>query len=124
VDIRRIKPPPFSRHEPKAALEFGLNEIGTTKMELKHFKKDLRRLTDSRNKVERGYLLFFVRREDYHKKSKMHPVIDRLPDVLKREVEENQEPTTNLVVLYLESPSPGSSRKEVIPKDRSAWVGF
>ena len=93
-------------------------------MELKHFKKDLRRLTDSRNKVERGYLLFFVRREDYHKKSKMHPVIDRLPDVLKREVEENQEPTTNLVVLYLESPSPGSSRKEVIPKDRSAWVGF
>lgn len=116
--------PSYSRHKPKAALEFGLNAIGTSKMDLQHFKKDLMHLTDSRNKVERVYLLFFVRREDYHKKSGMHPVIDRLPDVLKQEVERNQEPTTNLVVLYVESHSAGSGSKEVIPMDRSAWVGL
>jgi hypothetical protein len=119
----QIKQSPYSRHKPKVAVEFGLNAIGTTRLELAHFKKDLKRLTDPRNMVERGYLLFFVRREDYHTNSGMLPIIDRLPNVLEKEVQANHDPTTNLVVLYAEALSPGASVFRVIPHDRSAWVG-
>jgi len=61
----QVREPPYSRHRLKAAFEFGLNAIGTTRLNLTHFRKDMERLTNAENKVERGYLLFFVRRQDY-----------------------------------------------------------
>jgi len=58
----QVREPPYSRHRLKAAFEFGFNAIGTTRLDLTHFRKDLERLTNAENKVERGCLLFFVRR--------------------------------------------------------------
>jgi len=115
--------PPYARHRLKAAVEFGLNAIGTTKLDLTHFRKDLARLTDPASMVERGYLLFFVRRQDYPADSGMLDIIDPLPEKIELEIGENRHRADNLVVVYAECLSPASSRLKIIPQDRAAWVG-
>jgi len=119
----QVREPPYSRHRLKAAFEFGLNAIGTTRLDLTHFRKDLERLTNSENKVERAYLLFFVRRQDYLPDSGLLRVIDRLPDKLEQELERNRDRASNLVVLYVECLVPGSKRLKIIPKNKSSWIG-
>ena len=118
----QVRAPPYAGHRLKAALEFSLNAIGTTKLDLTHFKKDLRRLTDPENKVERGYLLFFVRRQDFLPSSGMLPLIDKLPGRLRTETEGNKGRSNNLVVVYAECLAPGRSRLSVIPEDPSSWI--
>jgi len=118
----QTREPPYSRHRLKAAIEFGLNAIGTTRLDLTHFKKDFERLTDQRNMVERGYLLFFVRREDYRRDSGLLPIIDRLPEKLEQEYEQNRDRANNLAALYAECRSPGTRDLRIIPEDRSPWV--
>lgn len=117
-----IKKPPYSRHTPKVAIEIGLNEIGNTRLELRHFNKDFERLTDPKNKVERGYLLFFVRREDFTG-SGMLPIIDRLPERLQLKFEENRDRTNKLAIIYAECRLSKSGILKVIPEDRSSWIG-
>jgi len=120
----QVREPPYSRHRLKAAFEFGLNAIGTTRLDLTHFRKDLERLTKAENEVERGYLLFFVRRQDYLPNSGLLPMIDHLPDKLEHEYEQNQSRASNLVVLYAECLFPGSKHLKIIPESRSSWVGL
>lgn len=115
--------PPYARHRLKAAVEFGLNATGTTRLDLSHFRKDFARLTDPANMVQRGYLLFFVRRQDFRADSGMLRVIDQLPQRLELEVEENRDRAGNLVVVYAECLSPASSRLKIIPQQRSGWIG-
>lgn len=117
-----ITEPAYSRHRPKAALELGLNAIGTSRFDLAHFKKDFERLTDPANMVERGYLLFFVRREDYPVSSGMLTMIDKVPGMLEKEYEEKHDRASNLVVVYVECRLPGSSRLRIIPENRSHWI--
>ena len=120
----QVKEPAYSRHRLKAAFEFGLNAIGTTRLDLTHFRKDLERLTNAENKVERGYLLFFVRRQDYLPNSGLLPMIDYLPEKLGHEYEQNRGRASNLVVLYAECLFPGSKRLKIIPESRSSWIGL
>lgn len=120
----QIRAPPYSRHRLKAAVEFGLNAIGTTRLDLTHFRKDFERLTDPKNMLERGYLLFFIRREDYRQDSGLLPIIDRLPERLEQEYERNRDRADNLVVLYAECPSPGLRCMKTIPEDPSSWIGL
>jgi hypothetical protein len=117
----RIKKPPYSRHAPKVAIEIGLNAIGTTRLDLKHFGKDFARLADPKNLVERGYLLFFVRREDFAG-SGMLPIIAQLPDRLQLRFE-NRDRTNKLAIIYTESRTPEPGLLRVIPEDRSSWIG-
>jgi len=119
----QVREPPYSKHRLKAAFEFGLNAIGTTRLDLTHFRKDLERLTNAENKVERGYLLFFIRRQDYIPDSGLLQLIDRLPDKLEQELERNRDRASNLVVLYAECLVPGSKRLKIIPKNKSSWIG-
>jgi len=119
----QVREPPYSRHRLKAAFEFGLNAIGTTRLDLTHFRKDLERLTNPKNKVERGYLLFFVRRQDYLTNSGLLRMIDRLPEKLEHEFEKNRDRASNIVVLYAECLAPGSKRMGIIPENRSFWIG-
>jgi len=113
----------YSRHRLKAAFEFGLNAMGTTRLDLTHFRKDLERLTNTENKVERGYLLFFVRRQDYLANSGLLPLIDRLPEKLEHELEQNRDHASNLVVVYAECLASGSKRLKIIPENHSSWIG-
>jgi len=119
----QVREPPYSRHRLKAAFEFGLNAIGTTRLDLTHFRKDLERLTKPENKVERGYLLFFVRRQDYLPDSGLLRMIDRLPEKLEHEFEKNRDRASNLVVVYAECLFQGSKRLKIIPENRSSWIG-
>jgi len=118
----QVREPPYSRHRLKAAFEFGLNAIGTTRLDLTHFRKDLERLTNAKNKVERGYLLFFIRRQDYIPDSGLLQLIDRLPEKLEQELERNRDRASNLVVVYAECLSPGSKRLKIIPENGSSWI--
>jgi hypothetical protein len=104
------------------AIEFGLNEIGTTRLDLEHYKKDFIRLTDPKSSVEQGYLLFFVRREDYADNSRMHAIIDELPTRLSQMFEKEQDHSGNLVVVYAECKKPGNEFHRIIPESRSHWV--
>ena len=117
-----VTQPRYARHRPKVAIEFGLNEIGTTRLDLTHFKKDFTRLTDRENLVERGYLLFFVRTEDFPEGSGMRRIIDRLPTALTNFFEERRDRASNLVVVYTECRKPHSRFVQVIPKSRSDWI--
>jgi len=119
----QVKESPYSRHRLKAAFEFGLNAIGTTRLDLTHFRKDLERLTNAENKVERGYLLFFVRRQDYLANSGLLRMIDRLPEKLECEFEQNRSSASNIVVVYAECLFPGSKRLKILSEDRSSWIG-
>jgi len=119
----QVKEPPYYRHRLKAAFEFGLNAIGTTRLDLRHFRKDVERLTNAENKVERIYLLFFVRRQDYLANSGLIQMIDRLPEKLEHEFEQNRDRASNLVVVYAEYLSLGSKRLKIIPENRSSWIG-
>jgi len=76
----QTREPPYSGHRVNAAFEFGLNAIGTTRLDLTHFRKDLERLTNTENKVEHGYLPFFIRRQDYLRDSGLLRMMDRLPE--------------------------------------------
>jgi hypothetical protein len=118
----QTREPPYSRHRLKAAIEFGLNEIGTSRLDLTHFKKDFERLANPRNKVERGYLLFFVRRQDFVDSSGLLGVIDSLPKRLEQEYDGNPDNASNLVIVYVECQSPGSGDLKIIPENRSSWV--
>jgi len=118
----QVREPRYARHRLKVAVEFGLNAIGTTKLDLTHFKKDLKRLTDPENKVERGYLLFFVRRQDFLPSSGMLPMIDKLPEMLRRETEGNRDRSNNLVVVYAECLAPGQRRISVVPERHASWI--
>jgi len=40
----QVRKPPYSRHRLKAAFELSLNAIGTSRLDLTHFRKDLERL--------------------------------------------------------------------------------
>jgi len=120
---KQVREPRFSRHRLKAAFEFGLNAIGTTRLDLTHFRKDFERLTNAENKVERGYLLFFVRRQDYLANSGLLQMIDRLPEKLEYEFEQNKDHASNLAVVYAECLAPGSKRLKIIPENRSSWIG-
>jgi hypothetical protein len=117
-----IKKPPYSRHAPKVAIEIGLNAIGTTRLDLKHFDKDFERLADPKNLVERGYLLFFVRRGDFTG-SGMLPIVKQLPGRLQQKFEENRDRTNKLAIIYVECRLPKSGLLKVIPEDRSSWIG-
>ena len=119
----QVREPPYSRHRLKAAFEFGLNAIGTTRLDLTHFRKDFERLTNPENKVERGYLLFFVRRQDYLPDSGLLRMIERLPEKLEHEFEQNRDRAGNLVVLYAEYLALDSKRLKIIPKNHSPWIG-
>jgi len=119
----QVREPPYSRHRLKAAFEFGLNAIGTTRLDLTHFRKDFERLTNVENKVERGYLLFFVRRQDYLMNSGLLRMIDGLPEKLEHEYEQNEDRASNLVVLYAECLFPSSKRLKIIPENKSSWIG-
>jgi len=116
----QVREPPYSRHRLKAAFEFGLNAIGTTRLDLTHFRKDLERLTNAENEVERGYLLFFVRRQDYLANSGLLRMIDGLPEKLEREYEQNRDRASKLIVIYAECLAPGSKRLKIIPENRSS----
>ena len=118
----QIRNPGYAKHRLKVAVEFGLNAIGTSRLDLTHFKKDLKRLTDPENKVERGYLLFFVRRQDFLPSSGMLSVIDRLPERLLAEIEGSRDRSRNLVVVYAECLSPGERRLGIIPEDHASWI--
>ena len=118
----QVRAPPYAGHRLKAAMEFGLNAIGTTHLDLTHFRKDFERLTDPKNKVERGYLLFFVRRQDFLPSSGMLPMIDKLPERLRMETERDRDRSRNLVVIYAECIRPREKRLDVIPEDRSSWI--
>jgi len=118
----QIREPPYAGHRLKVAVEFGLNAIGTTKLDLSHFKKDLQRLTDPENEVAHGYLLFFVRRQDFLPSSGMLLMIDKLPGRLRTETEGNKGRSNNLVVVYAECLAPGKSRLSIIPEDHSSWI--
>jgi hypothetical protein len=119
----QTREPPYSRHRLKAAVEFGLNAIGTTRLDLTHFRKDFECLTDPKNMVERGYLLFFVRRQDYGHNSGLLRVIDSLPDRLEQAYEQNRDRANNLVVVYAECRFPGTRGLRIIPEGRSSWIG-
>lgn len=119
----RRQQPLYATHKPKVAVEIGLNEIGTTKFNLAHYNKDFTRLTDPENSVERGYLLFFVRREDFLNNSGMHPVINEIPSILSQMCEQEQDRTGNLVVVYAECKKSGTKLLRVIPESRAPWVG-
>jgi hypothetical protein len=119
----QIRTPPYSRHKLKVAIEFGLNAIGTTKLDLTHFRKDFERLTNPQNRIERGYLLFFVRRQDFPTTSGMLRLIDRLPDEIRRQYEKNQRRAGNLVIVYVECSSSGQGMIKTMPEERSSWVG-
>jgi len=95
----QVREAPYSRHRLKAAFELGLNAIGTTRLDLTHFRKDLERLTNTENKVERGHPLFFVRTQDFLPDSGLLPLIDRLPEKLEHEFEKNRDRASNLVVV-------------------------
>jgi hypothetical protein len=71
-------------------------------VDLAHFGKDFARLTDPAGMVERGYLLFFARRQEYRADSGMSRVIDQLPQKLEVEIEENRDRAGNLAVVYAE----------------------
>lgn len=118
----QVREPPYSRHRLKVAFEFGLNAIGTTRLDLTHFRKDLERFTNAKNKVERGYLLFFVRRQDYLVNSGLPQMIDRIPDKLEHEFEQNRDHASNLVVVYAECLASGSKRLKIIPQNQSSWL--
>jgi hypothetical protein len=98
--------------------------IRTTRLDLTHFRKDFERLTEPNNMVKRGYLLFFLRREDYRQNSGLLPMIDRLPERLGQEYERNRDRADNLVVLSAECPSPGLKCLKIIPEDRSSCIGI
>ena len=110
------------RHTLKVAIEISLNEIGDKRHHLEHFDKDFERLTGHKNKLERGYLLFFVRREDFAR-SGMLPIIAQLPDRLQLKFVENRDRTTKLAIIYTESRTPEPGLRRVIPVDRSSWIG-
>ena len=116
---RNIKEPHYSRHTPKVAIEIGLDEIRNIRLDLEHF--DFERLTDPENKVERGYLLFFVRREDFTG-SGMLPIIDQLPERLQVASTRNGNRANKLAIIYAESRPPRPGLLKVIPEDRSSWV--
>jgi hypothetical protein len=119
---RHIKDPPYAEHTLQAAIEIGLNEIGNTRLELEHFDKDFKRLTDRKNNVKRGYLLFFVRRQDFEG-SGMLPIIDQLPRRIQEKAEKSRDRTKELAIVYAESQCPGSGRTIVMPEGRSSWIG-
>ena len=116
----QFKKPPYSRHRPIVAFEFGLNTIETER--LTHFRKDLERLTNPTNMVERGFLLFFVRREDYLPASGLLRVIGKMPETLQNEF--NRERPQNVVIVYAETDakSPNRLRLEIIPEDKKSWL--
>ena len=118
----QVRAPPYAGHRLKAAMEFGLNAIGTTRLDLAHFRKDFERLIDPKNKVERGYLLFFVRRQDFLPSSGMLPMIDKLPEKLRMETERDGDRSRNLVVVCAECLSPGERRLSIIPQDHASWI--
>ena len=105
------KEAPYARHRPKAAVEFGLNAIGTTRLDLTHFRKDFERLTNPKNAVERNNLLFFVRRQDYATNSGLLRTIDSLPERLQQE--QNRKRARNVVVVYAECVAPASRRMKI-----------
>jgi hypothetical protein len=115
----QVKEPPYARHRLKVAVEFGLNAIGTTRLDLTHFRKDFEHLTNPENMVERGYLLFFVRKQDFLPTSGMLRVIDGLPNKIGREYERNQSRAGNLAVVYVECSCPGKGRTMIVPTERS-----
>jgi len=119
---KRVEQPHYASHRPKVAIEFGLNEIGTTKLDLTHYRKDFTRLTDPKNSVERGYLLFFVRREDFPDNSGMNPIINDLPTTLLQLFEERHGQADNLVVVYAECKKPGSRLLRINPESKSDCV--
>jgi hypothetical protein len=92
-------------------------------LDLTHFRKDFERLTNPRNKVERGYLLFFVRRQDYLANSGLLRLIDQLPERLQQEFEQNRDRASNLAIVYADCLSPGSRRLKVIPNDWDLPIG-
>ncbi len=96
--------------------------LGNTRLELEHFDKDFDRLTDPKNKVKRGYLLFFVRRQDF-KGSGMLPIINQLPKRFQEKAEKSRDRTSNLAIVYAESQCRDSGRPIVIPEDQSSWIG-
>jgi len=118
----QVTAPPYAGHRPKAALEFGLNAIGTTRLDLTHFRKDFERLTDPKNKVERGYLLFFVRRQDFLPSSRMLPIIDKLPETLRAETERSGDRSRSLVIAYAECRSPGQGHLRIVPEQHASWI--
>tara|TARA_B100002003_G_C13992327_1_gene479446 strand:- start:133 stop:786 length:654 start_codon:yes stop_codon:yes gene_type:complete len=118
----QVKLPRYSRNRLKVAIEMGLNTDVKTSLDLEHYKKDFNRLTDTENKVERQYLLFFVRKEDYPEKSGRLRIIDKLPVLINQEFEKNRQHAGNIQIIYAECLSPGSERIKIIPEERSSWV--
>ena len=84
----------------------------------------MERLTNAENKVERGYLLFFVRRQDYLPDSGLLRMIDRIPKKFEHEFEKNRDRASNLVVVYAECLAPDLKRLKIIPESRSSWIGL
>lgn len=119
---RYLKKPPYSKHTPQVAIEIGLNEIGNRRQEMEHFDKDFERLTDPKNKIKRGYLLFFVRRQDFTD-SGMEAIINQLPKRIQEKTEKSRDRTNNLAIVYVESRCPDSGHTIVIPEGRSSWIG-
>jgi len=115
------KKPQYATHKPKVAVEFGLNEIGTPRFELEHFNKDFDRLTDPKNAVERGYLLFFLREEDF-RGSRKFPMINELPVKLEEEFQKHGKRANNLAIVFVNSRIGGSAFEKVIPEDKSHWI--
>ena len=116
------KKPEYATHKPKVAVEFSLNEIGTPRFELEHYKKDLERLTDPNNAVDRGYLLFFVREEDFRGSRKFPKMITKLPVKLEEEFQKLGKRANNLAIVFVNSRIGGSPFEKVIPEDKSHWL--
>jgi len=50
-------------------------------------------------------------------------MIDRLPEKLEHEFEQNKDRASNLVVVYAQCLASGSKRLKIIPESRSFWIG-
>jgi hypothetical protein len=99
----------FKHQKTTVAIELALNELDPT---LWHLQNDYKKITYDINKVERGYILFFVRKAGLSQEI----LNERIPQIrLKlREIFEGKL-ASNVRILYLESPKTERDSEILLP---------
>ena len=101
----------FKRQKTSIAIEFALNELHPS---LWHLQNDYTKITYNVNEVERGYILFFIRKpdlSDYLVRKRLPQIRAKLKNIYEQRLD------SKVRILYLESPKTEQESEIHLPSE-------